>query len=157
MGPQEQLKVFIETGKELLVKGLEGELTGISENTAVIPDRKREVTDLGDGIEDTVAKMDEGNLQTINNELNLQINEMIEKNEGVWRCKICGKTSRSNIRPHAETHIEGMSHACQICSKTFPNRHSLSSHVSYIHSELFSCDICDKTGMNKQAYRDHKR
>merc|ERR1719233_825275 len=29
---QEQLKVFIETGKELLVKGLEGELTGIGEN-----------------------------------------------------------------------------------------------------------------------------
>merc|ERR1719158_913603 len=30
---QEQIKMFIETGKELQVKGLEGELTGISENT----------------------------------------------------------------------------------------------------------------------------
>merc|ERR1719209_599159 len=30
---QEQVKVFIETGKELLVKGLEGEMTGMEENT----------------------------------------------------------------------------------------------------------------------------
>ena len=29
---QEEIKVFIETGKELQVKGLEGELTGIREN-----------------------------------------------------------------------------------------------------------------------------
>merc|ERR1719209_2409583 len=30
---QEQLKVFIDAGKELLVKGLEGEMTGMEENT----------------------------------------------------------------------------------------------------------------------------
>merc|ERR1719153_490290 len=34
---QEQLQVFIEAGKELLVKGLEGELTGIAENTTESP------------------------------------------------------------------------------------------------------------------------
>ena len=84
---------------------------------------------------------------------------MIEKNEGVWRCKICGKTAprNHNIRNHAETHIEGMSHACHICSKTFPNRPCLSAHISGIHSKFFSCDLCDKTGMSRVAYRDHKR
>ena len=30
---QEEIKVFIEAGKELQVKGLEGELTGVVENT----------------------------------------------------------------------------------------------------------------------------
>merc|ERR1719430_2714617 len=30
---QERMKVFIETGKELKVKGLEGELTGVKENS----------------------------------------------------------------------------------------------------------------------------
>merc|ERR1719331_3301167 len=30
---QEDIKVFIEAGKELQVKGLEGELTGVGENT----------------------------------------------------------------------------------------------------------------------------
>merc|ERR1719427_1860944 len=34
---QEQLKVFIETGKELQVKGLEGELTGVCENKSEMP------------------------------------------------------------------------------------------------------------------------
>ena len=122
-------------------------------------DRKGEVTDLGDGIEDTVAKMDEGNPQTINNELNLHINEMIEKNEGVWRCKVCGKTAslKRGIRRHAEAHILGISHACHICSKTFTNRPNLNWHIYRIHSELFSCEICGKIGMNREAFRSHKR
>ena len=84
----------------------------------------------------------------------------MEKRKGVWRCKICGKTIKANngyIRKHAEIHIEGMSYACNICSKTFTNRHGLSSHISDNHSELLSCDICGKTGMNKIAYRNHKR
>ena len=166
---QEQLKVFIETGKELQVKGLEGELTGIVEKTPEMPKNPKENEQTYDYHEDEkvftgspeVPKMNEPNLhlQITNNELSVQINEMTEKNEGAWRCKICGKTaSRSDIiRNHAERHIEGMSHACHICSKTFPNRPALSSHIFYIHSELFSCDLCEKTGMNREAYRVHKR
>ena len=57
---------------------------------------------------------------------------MIEKNEDVWKCKICGKTANhnSNIRAHVEQHIEGMSYACHICSKTFTIRPGLNKHVS---------------------------
>ena len=92
------------------------------------------------------------------NELDIQVTEMIEKNEGVWKCKVCGKTSAktNTIRRHAERHIEGMSHACHLCSKVFANRYSLQMHISNIHSELFSCDICGKTGMNRMGYRSHK-
>ena len=83
---------------------------------------------------------------------------MIEKNEGVWTCKVCGKTtaSKGNIRKHAEIHIEGMSFACHLCSKTFLNRPGLQSHISGIHSELFSCDICGKAGMNRKGANNHK-
>jgi len=164
---QEQLKMFIETGEELQVKGLKGELTGVDENKIKITKKPHEYEQNYDNYDTEkvftdspeVAKMNEANLQSTNAELSLQINEIIEKNEGVWGCKICGKTAtkNSNIRNHAEMHIEGMSHTCHICSKTFTNRPCLSKHVSDIHSELFSCDICGKTGMARIAYRYHKR
>jgi len=164
---QEQLKVFIETGKELQVKGLEGDLTGVDENKTEMPMNPQENEQKYDNYyaekvftgSSEVAKMNGGNLQTTNAELSLQINEMIEKKEGVWGCKICGKTATTNsgIHRHAEIHIEGMSHICHICSKTFPNRPCLRKHISDIHSELFSCDICGKTGMGRMAYRNHKR
>merc|ERR1712179_823263 len=91
-----------------------------------------------------------------NNEILIQLNEMIEKNESVWKCKRCGKT-RKTIQRHAETHIEGMSFSCHFCSKTFANSRCLAAHISGIHTELFSCDLCGKTGMHRIAYRNHKQ
>ena len=92
-------------------------------------------------------------------ELDLQINQMIEKSDGMWNCKVCGRTSthRGHMRYHAETHIEGMSHACHICNKSFSNRKSLHCHINMCHSELLSCDLCGKSGMNKHAYYNHKQ
>ena len=154
---QEQLNVFLETGKELQVNGFDSGMTGLGENTVETPrcpeemenydDKKVSIEPSGDDIVDTVGNMDEDNLQQrFRRDLSFQINEMIEKNEGVWRCKICGKTalSRQSTQRHAETHIEGMSHACTICGKTFTSTHRLTTHISGIHSELFSCDLCEK-------------
>ena len=92
------------------------------------------------------------------NDLDIQVMQIIAKNEGSWKCKVCGKTAatKQHIRTHAETHIAGMSHDCHLCSKTFTSRHNLKTHISRVHSQLFSCDICGKTGMNRQGYRDHK-
>ena len=169
---QEQLNVFIETGKELKVKGLvlDGDLTGAAENSIENAINPQESENKYDNCEEekvfavladkTVPQIDEENLQLkTNDELDLKITEMIERNEGVWKCKICGKTSKSNtdISRHAETHIKGMSHACHLCSKTFPSRPNLRNHISFIHSELFSCDICGKSEMSRTTYRDHKR
>jgi len=164
---QEQIKEFIETGKGLQVKGLEEELTEVVEKENNVLTNPQENDQRYEDYEDSklfigsleVAKMNKGNLQATNNELSLQVNKMIEKNEDVWRCKICGKTTSTNtdIRKHAERHIKGMSHFCPICSKIFPNRPSLSNHISNTHSELISCDICGKTGMNRKAYSYHKR
>jgi len=190
---QEQLKVFIETGKELQVKGLEGELTRIvddtsenvinneeckqsyendeDENLSTGSDEKGEgdLTRIVDGTsenpieseeckqgyidyeheklssgsdekdDDNVETMNENNIQLrIDNEISLQINERIEKKEGVWKCKVCGKTElrNSHIRRHAERHIK---------------------EINNIHSELFSCDICGKTGMHRLVCWNHKR
>jgi len=96
---------------------------------------------------------------TKNEEIDAQVEQMIVKKDGLWECTICGKTTLyiSHMREHTETHIDGISHACHICSKTFSSRHTLRNHISGIHSELFTCDVCGKSGMNKHAYRAHQR
>eukprot|EP00092_Neocalanus_flemingeri_P058050 GFUD01069113.1.p1 GENE.GFUD01069113.1~~GFUD01069113.1.p1 ORF type:complete len:293 (+),score=58.11 GFUD01069113.1:110-988(+) len=95
-----------------------------------------------------------------NNELDLQIEQMIEKNEGVWYCKVCSKTAKQkgDIRKHTETHIEGFSHECHLCNKIFSTRNSLQNHINASHSLLsFTCPLCAKSGMNKIAFKNHKR
>ena len=170
---QEDIMMFIGTGKELEVKGLEGELTGVGENKSEKSVNQKQ-NNHGDGLEsfdsetfpgkavdnnDTISEIEEGNLQyKANNELSIQISEMIEKNEDSWICNKCGKSARTKrvLQRHVEIHIEGMSHSCHICNKTFLNRPGLNTHIYNIHSGLFSCDICGKTGMNRHAYRAHR-
>ena len=57
--------------------------------------------------------------------------------DGWWRCKTCGKTSKSrhNIRKHAEIHIEGLSFACQLCGMTYKTRMSLDQHRKLKHTK----------------------
>ena len=95
-----------------------------------------------------------------NHEFKLQIEQTIQRKEGLWICKVCGKTTAKKLilQKHAEIHIEGFSHVCNPCSKTFSTNHSLRTHMSDHHSEvIFSCDICEKSGMNRMAYKNHKR
>jgi len=73
-----------------------------------------------------------------NIELDLQIEQMIEKNLGLWQCKVCGKTKKkkSHLKEHTETHIEDVSHTCHVCNKTVSTRKTLKEHIAYVHSEL---------------------
>ena len=86
-------------------------------------------------------------------------NKDIDDQERYLKCYVCGKTSakKSHMQYHTETHIEGVLHSCNICSKTFSTRPTLQQHKSGIHSKLFSCDICEKSDMNRMEYRSHKR
>ena len=83
---------------------------------------------------------------------------LIEKNGDVWKCKVCAKTSTQKraAKYHAETHM-GVYHVCHICSKKFATTMSRKQHISAIHSALFSCDDCAKTGMNRKKFRHHKQ
>ena len=170
---QEQLEVFVETGKELKVKGLESVMPGVGENTTenlINPQEIKHEYENNDTVADEkeftsstreiVVEINQENLELKTNEdISLQINAMTEKIEGVWKCKTCGKTTsiKRHMHDHAERHIKGMSHSCHICTKTFPNRPNLKTHIFNIHSELISCDVCGKTGMNRKAYRSHKQ
>ena len=106
----------------------------------------------------SLVQTEEDNLLLNTNlELDLQIEQMIEKSEGLWQCKVCGKIAKlkGNIKHHAESHIEGVSHICHICNKSSPTRNSLQMHITRCHSE-FNCDICGKTGMTKMTIKGHK-
>ena len=109
-------------------------------------------------IDGTFKQTSEGRMEKIaNSDLNHKVRQMIEKSDGVWKCKVCGKTNpdRGNMGQHAETHIEGMSHDCHICNKSFSTRPSLRSHIKDVHSELLSCDLCGRSGMTKKNYYSH--
>ena len=62
------------------------------------------------------------------------VDELLEKTEMGWKCKPCGKITKSgssNIRKHAEIHIDGLSFECQMCHKTFRSRVTLNNHMRH--------------------------
>ena len=61
-------------------------------------------------------------------ELDLTINSMVCKLNGIWTCLQCGKTNKCkrNLGNHIEAkHIKGAAHPCQQCGKLFRSRNSL--------------------------------
>ena len=70
-----------------------------------------------------------------------KINEnLIENDDGTYSCGFCGKTGDAEnkrkkflMQRHLETHLEGVSHPCPICQKSFRSRNSLNSHTSLYH------------------------
>ena len=180
---QDEIEEFLKTGKELQVKGLEVDISDVGEDVEEEPERyskvNKEVCEYRDNIiicdplepasysekhfENVAIKQMNREkilkLENANGDLDLQITQMIEKSDGVWKCKLCGKinANKSHLREHAESHIDGMSHACHICNRILSTRKSLRGHINDYHSVLLSCDLCGKSGMNKVAYYRHKK
>ena len=75
-----------------------------------------------------------------NMEAKAAVDDLVEKTENGWMCKPCGKTTSnrktalSDLRRHAEIHIEGLSFDCQLCDKTFRSRNSFNAHKSRQHT-----------------------
>ena len=94
-----------------------------------------------------------------NHELDSKTEELIKKKDGLWECKVCGKTSvrKNHAKNHTEIHLEGINHACTVCSKSFHTRDSLRVHARNNHSDAsFMCNVCGKSGMSKMSFKNHK-
>ena len=99
------------------------------------------------------------NTEYVNQELNEQLGNLIEKSLEDWKCKVCNKTNKflSHMREHAETHIKGVVHSCSFCKKIFSTSSSMRAHVNNIHSKLYFCMDCGREDMNKMNVQNHKR
>ena len=133
---QAELKEFLKTGKDLGVKSFEAYELDVGGSEKEDPERNiNEKEDMYEHRENVTrennacdalqppvehcfssdvtfkfkeAKETKSQMNSYN-DLDLEI---IEKSDGVWKCKVCGKVTpkKTNIQCHAESHIEGISH-----------------------------------------------
>ena len=181
---QEKLELFLNTARELKVKGLldSDDIEGIKTSYPVKrkhSPRETSFTPTTDKDKDLAIKDKESlemlpdnygfNEQTVlkveieeekkkQDELDLEVKKLMENKDGLWKCAVCGKTAtrKDNMRNHVETHVKGVSKTCHICNKSFANRASIQQHIYGVHSKLYSCNLCDKLGMNRKSFNQHK-
>ena len=142
---------FLQAAQRLNVKGLMGEGEESSEHKHHLETKYREevkqIGDVGDiveneMVEDEMFEISNSNHRIVdrikiqdNTEANERINELIEKVDGGFSCKACGKISKEirNHKRHVETHIEGLSYSCQFCDKVFRYSNSRNIHMTRYH------------------------
>ena len=65
-----------------------------------------------------------------NDEVNSKFEEMVVKEDGMFRCNHCNRTMshRGSMKRHVETHLSGLAYDCQNCGKTFRSSRALNHH-----------------------------
>ena len=71
-----------------------------------------------------------------NHKLENILDTMVEKRDGKWCCRRCGKPKldKFHVKRHAEIHLVGIVHPCAICKKAHKTRYSLKRHLLAYHS-----------------------
>ena len=76
-----------------------------------------------------VTKIDVGSMTS--KEIDLKMRELYQKVDQVWKYLACDYSTTNSsgpMRSHVETHLEGLSYTCTLCSKEFRYRNSLMCH-----------------------------
>ena len=68
-------------------------------------------------------------------EFDVKVSEFVSKTETGWSCTECSYSAKSktHVKDHAEKHVEGFSHECKTCHKTFSMKRSLRHHMRNVH------------------------
>ena len=66
-----------------------------------------------------------------------EVEDLLIEENGIWKCKVCRKTSlsRSKLRDHAETHVEGLTYQCHKCYEICRNKYGLKNHIWSKHTK----------------------
>ena len=67
---------------------------------------------------------------TFDGDANEKIESLLEKQDGIWTCTICGigKSHKGHMKMHAEIHLDGLAFPCKNCGKIFRSRSSFKMH-----------------------------
>jgi len=68
----------------------------------------------------------------------IETDDMYKRVDDHWQCTVCHKTTKQkgDIKRHIEGHIEGISHSCKSCGKSYKTSASLVVHKSMEHRGL---------------------
>ena len=147
---QEDLDRFLGTAEKLKIEGLISDKEENDETFAFINDHEDEqtnndevkeaYTDLGafDQNRETI-KVIQTSESTVYQEAKKAVDDLVIKvGKDAWVCKACNKTAKraSDIRKHAEVHIEGLSFPCPACGDSFRSRNALHSHGKRCASKI---------------------
>ena len=88
----------------------------------------------------------------VNAELDRRISDMIVRQDGGWVCTVCGKQAnhKSKLKQHAETHLQGYSHPCIMCGKTYRSRYKTTRVNNFI---ILMLDKRSQAGLIISEYR----
>ena len=145
----EEIVDFLATAKELQIQGLSEshsdtkvEIEEDLENGDQV-EKKIKAEDTEDEIDDIITCDEELSKPDLKPPLvNFKDHETKEtfiKVDNLWICKVCQKTSKlkGDIKRHSEVHVEGVSHPCESCGKSYRSGHSLAVHKSANHKQPF--------------------
>ena len=151
--PESELAQFLSTAGELKVRGLTKYAGGLGNMAELkssdsghlhqIVTENEDVTEIEETGHEAAGNDMAGeehqyvaeNFIEVNAELDQKIEDILVKNNGVWTCRVCGKFAnhKSKLKQHVETHIDGFSHPCGICGKSYRSRNVLRMHLSRDH------------------------
>ena len=143
---QEELDSFLDAAQRLKINGLTGNEETVQEDSTVTEFLSHEDEEENLDVETKLTPIKNSKAQgsigkvlaisSSNFDAKSAVDELVEKVDGGWRCKACGKTTATrDIRRHAEIHIEGLSFDCPICQQSFRSRSKLAYHNFRHHKD----------------------
>ncbi|XP_058445465.1 zinc finger protein 117-like [Malaya genurostris] len=94
----------------------------------------------------------------IGNEGFLTRHMSIHRNEGKYKCEVCGKAwnNCTSLTKHKRIHTNEK-FKCTICGKDYTTKYDFSKHMK-IHLDDYEhkCDVCGKGFISKSRLKDHK-